>query len=180
MNEHKWEWLRTYMRKNNISQQQAADALQWKKTRISELLSGKRDLPVTKVFLAADFFNLDLEELTKYNTGLSDQVPSSKGKIVARNQPSDIIYIDILDSANYTGNNLKSATIGRLPFDRNFVKQLKLPNLSDLKIIIASGDDMSPTINDKDIVIVDTSVKKTVTNGLYLFNLQNELFIKRL
>jgi phage repressor protein C with HTH and peptisase S24 domain len=180
MNGHKWEWLRTYMRKNNISQQQAADALQWKKTRISELLSGKRDLPVTKVFLAADFFNLDLEELTKYNTGLTEKIPSQKGKIAPRPASSDIIYLDILDSATYTGNNLKSATIGRLPFDRAFAKQLKLPNLSALKIIISSGDDMAPTINDKDIVIVDTSVKKTLTNGLYLFNLQNELFIKRL
>ena len=180
MKEHKWEWLRTYMRKNNISQQQVAEALQWKKTRISELLSGKRDFPVTKVYLAAHFFNFDLEELTKYNTGLSNKIPSSKGKISVRNNATDIIYIDILDSANYNGNNLKSATIGQLPFDRNLTKQFNLPNTSHLKIVIANGDAMTPTINDKDIVIVDTSIKKTTNSGLYLFNIQNELFIKRL
>ena len=168
------------MRKNNISQQQAADALQWKKTRISELLSGKRDFPVTKVFLAANFFNLDLEELTKYNTGLSEKIPSPKGKIIIRKENTDLVYLDIIDSANYTGNNLKSATIGRLPFDRNFAKTLNFSNISNIKIIIARGDDMSPTINDKDIVIVDISIKKPLTNGLYLFNIQNELFIKRL
>ncbi len=65
---NKWEWLRKYMKQNNISQGEAAEALQWKKTRISELLCGKRDLPVDKVFLAARFFNLNLEDLTKYNS----------------------------------------------------------------------------------------------------------------
>ena len=109
MNEQKWQWLRIYMQEHNINQQQVADALQWKKTRISELLSGKRDLPVTKVFPAARFFNLDLEELTKYNTGLSKKIPSFKGQITQHKQISELAYIDIIDSANIKGKSLKNA-----------------------------------------------------------------------
>lgn len=52
---NKWTWLKEYMQKNNISQGEVADALQWQKTRVSELLGGKRDFPVNKVFPAARF-----------------------------------------------------------------------------------------------------------------------------
>ena len=34
---NKWTWLKEYMQKNNISQGEVADALQWQKTRVSEL-----------------------------------------------------------------------------------------------------------------------------------------------
>ena len=77
---NKWTWLKEYMQKNNISQGEVADALQWQKTRVSELLGGKRDFPVNKVFPAARFFNLDLEEFTKYNSGFSREIPSTDGK----------------------------------------------------------------------------------------------------
>ena len=180
MNEHKWQWLRIYMQEHNINQQQVADALQWKKTRISELLSGKRDLPVTKVFPAARFFNLDLEELTKYNTGLSKKVPAFKDKIAQNKQISELAYIDIIDSANIKGKSLKDAIIDQIPFNTSFAQQLKVTNVAALKIIIASGDAMSPTINDRDLVLVDTSINSPQNNGLYLFNIQDELFIKRL
>ncbi len=180
MNEQKWKWLRDYMQKHGINQQQVAEALQWKKPRVSELLAGKRDLPVTKVFLAARFFNLDLEELTKYNTGLSNKVPSYKGQLPAHNKTNDISYIDVIDSANIKGKSLKNTVIDQVPFSNALAKQLNLPSTLSLKIIIASGDAMSPTINDRDIVLVDTSVNTPQNNGLYLFNIQDELFIKRL
>lgn len=76
----KWKWLRDYMRQNKISQQDAAEALNWKKPRISELLCGKRDLPVDKVLPAAQFFNLDLEALTKFNSGFSNEIPQPTQK----------------------------------------------------------------------------------------------------
>ena len=168
------------MQKHNINQQQVADALQWKKTRISELLSGKRDLPVTKVFLAARFFNLDLEELTKYNTGLSEKIPAFKNQIASHKQISEFTYIDVIDSATMKGKSLKNAVIDQIPFNTTLAQHLKVTNISALKIIIASGDAMSPTINDHDLVLVDTSIKSPQNNGLYLFNIQEELFIKRL
>ncbi|MBP5398914.1 MAG: helix-turn-helix domain-containing protein [Alphaproteobacteria bacterium] len=180
MSEQKWKWLRDYMQKHNINQQQVADALQWKKPRISELLSGKRDLPVTKVFLASRFFNLDLEELTKYNTGLSKKIPSAKGNIVLDNKISQIAYIDVIDSANTKGKSLKNTVIDQVPFSAAFAQQLNISETSNLKIIIASGDSMSPTINDRDLVLVNTSINTPQNNGLYLFNIKDELFIKRL
>ena len=95
----KWDWLRNYMREQNISQQEAAEALQWKKTRISELLCGKRDLPVDKVFLAARFFNLNLEQLTKYNSGYSDDIPEQFETLPAQRQIENMFFVYIIDAS---------------------------------------------------------------------------------
>ncbi len=176
----KWDWLRNYMREHNISQQQAADALQWKKPRISELLCGKRDLPVDKVFLAACFFNLDLEQLTKYNSGFSDEIPETSGSKPSLSEQNGTFYVDIIDASQSNGFGLNSAPIARQPFNTFLLKQMHLTDASQLKIIIARGDAMSPTINDKDIVLVNTAVTKPENDGLYLFDIQGELFIKRL
>lgn len=85
---NKWTWLKEYMQKNNISQGEVADALQWQKTRVSELLGGKRDFPVNKVFPAARFFNLDLEEFTKYNSGFPERslLPTANSRKSRRRQ----------------------------------------------------------------------------------------------
>ena len=94
---NKWTWLKEYMQKNNISQGEVADALQWQKTRVSELLGGKRDFPVNKVFPAARFFNLDLEEFTKYNSGFSREIPSTDGKQPQKQATADLVKIDIVN-----------------------------------------------------------------------------------
>ena len=39
---------------------------------------------------------------------------------------------------------------------------------------------MMPTINDNDLIWVDTSIKFAAGDGLYLFAINQELFIKRL
>lgn len=176
----KWDWLRDYMRRHNISQQQAADALKWKKPRISELLCGKRDLPVDKVFPASRFFNLDLEQLTKYNSGFSDEIPGTAGSAPTLSEQNGMFYVDIIDASQSKGSGLNTAPVGRQPFNAFLLKQLQLSDTSRLKIIIARGDAMSPTINDKDIVLVDTQITKPKNDGLYLFDVQGELFIKRL
>ncbi|MCI5545117.1 MAG: LexA family transcriptional regulator [Azospirillum sp.] len=176
----KWDWLRNYMREQNISQQEAAEALQWKKTRISELLCGKRDLPVDKVFLAARFFNLNLEQLTKYNSGYSDDIPEQFETLPAQRQIENMFFVDIIDASKSKGKGLETAPIGRQPFNENLSNILSLPKSHALKIIIARGDAMMPTINDKDIVLVDISITKPENDGLYLFDIQGELFIKRL
>lgn len=176
----KWDWLRDYMHKHNISQQQAADALKWKKPRISELLCSKRDLPVDKVFLAARFFNLDLEQLTKYNSGFSDEIPGTAHATPALPEQSGTFYVDIIDASQSKGLGLNAAPVGRQPFNAFLLKSLQLDEASRLKIIIARGDAMSPTINDKDIVLVNTEITRPENDGLYLFDIQGELFIKRL
>lgn len=177
---NKWEWLRNYMKQNNISQSDAAEALQWQKPRISELLCGKRNLPVDKVFLAATFFDLNLEELTKYNSGFSNKIPCKANKLPAIVENSKITFVDVLDSSSANGRGLKASPVAKQPFTDDIIKLIPVLKGKKLKLVIASGDAMSPTINDRDIVLVDTSITKPHNDGLFLFDLHGELFIKRL
>ena len=176
----KWDWLRDLMQKNGITQQQAADALQWKKTRISELLSGKRDLPVSKVYLAARFFNLDLEELIKYNSGFSTKTPSTSRKNITDVSTEKITSLTVIDSANVAGKGLKATHREQWPVNAELLRSLGMPSVSHLKVVIARGDAMSPTINDRDFTLVDISVSCPKNDGIYLFEIGGELFIKRI
>lgn len=174
-----WEWLRERMRKLGISQKDAAEALQWQKTRISELLCGKRDLPVDKVFLAARFFNLDLEQLTKYNSGFSDKIPQEPNKLPKSVEQTKIAFIDVVDASAAKGRGLNTPPVAKQPINDDVLKLIPSLKGKKLKLLIASGDAMSPTINDRDIVLIDVNIKKPNKDGMYLFDLQGELFIKR-
>lgn len=175
-----WEWLRERMHKLGISQKDAAEALQWKKTRISELLCGKRDLPVDKVFLAARFFNLDLEQLTKYNSGFSDKIPQEYNKLPKSIEQTRITFVDVIDASTVKGRGLGTPPVAKQPITDEIIKLIPSLKGKKLKLLIANGDAMSPTINDRDIVLIDINIKKPNKDGLYLFDLHGELFIKRI
>lgn len=175
---NKWNWLKEYMQQNNISQGDVADALQWQKTRVSELLCGKRDFPVSKVFPAAQYFNLDLEQFTKYNSGYSKEIPDTAGKKPQQHN-NDMISIDIIDSNN-NGKGFAIHPIGKQMINNEIYKILTSSKAENVKALIARGDSMQPTINDGDLVWVDISVTSPTVDGLYLFTIKGELFIKRL
>lgn len=53
-------------------------------------------------------------------------------------------------------------------------------NFRKLHIITASGDSMSPTFNDGDFVIVDTSKREILADGVYSVQSGGGIFIKRI
>ena len=136
---NKWTWLKEYMQKNNISQGEVADALQWQKTRVSELLGGKRDFPVNKVFPAARFFNLDLEEFTKYNSGFSREIPSTDGKQPQKQATADLVKIDIV---NPSGGEKEPVfqTVGQQLISEDVFQVLTPAAPDSIKAMIARGD----------------------------------------
>ena len=175
----KWGWLKEYMQKNDISQGDVANALHWQKTRVSELLCGKRDFPVNKVFPAARFFNLDLEELTKYNSGFTQQIPSTDGKKPLHPAENDLVDIEIV-RPSVAGKDAFFENIGRQLISRPIFNLLAVSSPANVKAMIAKGDSMQPTISDGDMVWADISVKEPTADGLYLFAIKDEVFIKRL
>ena len=57
---------------------------------------------------------------------------------------------------------------------------LKGSSPKNLKIFYASGDSMSPTIEDGDLLLVDVGKKDFRNGGIFLLTINNEWFIKRL
>lgn len=53
-------------------------------------------------------------------------------------------------------------------------------NQHALNLIAISGDSMSPTLKDGDFVVVDTSAKMIYTDAMYAYNLDDDLFVKRI
>ena len=53
-------------------------------------------------------------------------------------------------------------------------------NISALEMITCHGDSMTPTIDDGDVVIVDTSQKTVTADGIYAVRTQFGTFVKRI
>lgn len=50
----------------------------------------------------------------------------------------------------------------------------------NLHIITGKGDSMSDTFEDGDTLIVDAGVQEMLSDGIYVFNLDDEIYVKRL
>lgn len=101
-----------------------------------------------------------------------------------RSEKKRRIKIDILDVT-------PSAGPGGVPVDYPVVEDYLEVNiewaqknlgghLKDFRVLPVSGDSMSPTINDGDLVFVDTSVKAFEREGIYVIIWNERLLIKRL
>ncbi|HHR6130133.1 TPA: LexA family transcriptional regulator [Providencia alcalifaciens] len=53
-------------------------------------------------------------------------------------------------------------------------------SLDGVVIINADGDSMSPTLNPKDLLFIDTKIEQFTGDGIYVFNFEGSTFIKRL
>lgn len=69
-----------------------------------------------------------------------------------------------------------------LSVEKNFFSARNIPisTLSNLAIINASGDSMEPTFNNGDLIIIDKGITAFKGDGIYIFSLSNELYVKRL
>ena len=59
----KWKWINDLLNQRKISQNDFAQKIKWNQARVSELLSDKRDIPVSKLYDIANFFQIDLGQL---------------------------------------------------------------------------------------------------------------------
>ena len=81
---------------------------------------------------------------------------------------SNIIEIPNLD------NNTNVITI-----DKRFCNIWKVKS-ENLQWLNAFGDGMSPSIENEDIILLDISQNSVTANGIFLFEINNQRFIKRL
>ena len=98
---------------------------------------------------------------------------------------NDMVSIPVLDIQGACG------TDGRINLLSHMVKMIQVakswilarcvaPNFKALHIINAYGDSMKPLIDDGDFVIVDTSKRELLGDGVYVIQAGNDTFIKRI
>lgn len=95
---------------------------------------------------------------------------------------ADLVLIPVLDvrlSAGHGGWNERSEKIGSIPFRGSYLRQLGVEPRS-VHAVHASGDSMFPTIADGAAVLIDTSKREVVGDGIYAFVLDSYARIKRI
>lgn len=60
------------------------------------------------------------------------------------------------------------------------IELLKLRSTANVAMITMFNESMSPVINKKDLMFVDTTCKQYAGEGIYLFVMNNELYVRRL
>lgn len=93
---------------------------------------------------------------------------------------AEIEIINVTASCGYGLENFHPEVVGRHLISRASLREITNSDSESIKILKIRGDSMQPTINDSDVVWVDISKRNANSDGLYLFCIGNDLFVKRL
>ena len=97
----------------------------------------------------------------------------------------ETVSIDLVDLKGSCGDGL--VAFDQMPHVKHllvstdwFKKQFAFYSPNNIKIITATGDSMSPDIEDGDAVFIDQSDLGIIRDGIYAVIINGELFIKRI
>lgn len=89
-------------------------------------------------------------------------------------------HYDVQASAGHGSLVGDESLVDHLVFKRDWVVRGMGLDPKALALIDVRGDSMSPTINDGDLILLDTRETHQVTEGIYAINLAGGLLVKRL
>lgn len=152
----------------NLSQQKLGDLLKVTKQQISNIESGKSKLTTEqKEILIKNFGDI-------LQSQMNDLTPDPKDCIT-------VDYIHINPSCGKGTSVYHDADITPIKLGTQMLQSvLKVSHPQNLKVFKASGDSMTPTIEDSDMLLVDTGRTDFNNGGIFLLTINNDWFIKRL
>ncbi|WP_439327874.1 LexA family transcriptional regulator [Lonepinella sp. BR2357] len=165
-----------------VSQNALAKMIGVTQASIGKIIRGET-LEPKKIFEIATALNADLEWL---KTGQGNYEPEPISPVSSEPDENHTYRIDQLDvqaAANLDGmiNPDFPDIIRSIWFSDDGVrKMLNRHNTQGISIIQVPTDSMVPTIYPKDLVFIDTRIKTFSTDGIYVFLLNDRLYIKRL
>lgn len=159
-------------------QKNFADAIGKKPTQVSHWITGVK--PVGDAVASQIETALDLPR------GWLDGKQSIDGfpKVFSDNLPDDRVRFERLDVVAALGdgyiNNEAVEVVDFVHVDKAWAREKLGGNLSRIQVITARGDSMQGTIEDGDVLFVDTSVHSFEGEGIYLLSFADGLKAKRL
>ena len=165
------DWINNFKTNDEerISWAQATKALR----QIEELLGLERgwfDQPVKE----GEFINFPIRP------GLSIESPY---QIRQKYNAEELVQFRLLDVEKHLLNKISDInqdSIKCLDINRNWaVTHLGL-KLDDIALVTVFGDNMFPTLNESDVLFVDTSIKEFINDGVYLLSGSSNIRIRRL
>lgn len=156
------------------------------RSTISRIVSGEIKSPRAEVLEAlSKALNVSIDWLVTGKESKSKQIAEFiNNELLNKNE--DVIEIPQFDirASMGDGANVPSfqqpvitVTVAKDFFEKQGITIISSAKLS---IINGFGDSMEGTFNDGDPVVVDHSISKVVNDGIYVFTLGDQLFLKRL
>lgn len=121
-----------------------------------------------------------VDELIKIERSLAIPIGSLSG-IQTDESSIEIDYIHIAPSCGRGTVVLDEADVTPVRIGKEVIKDIwKVSTPEVLKLFKASGDSMADTIEDGNILLVDTSRTDYHNGGIYVLTINNDWFVKRL
>ncbi|MBF0752134.1 MULTISPECIES: helix-turn-helix transcriptional regulator [unclassified Pasteurella] len=177
--------LKTLLDEKGLSMNAFSKLVGVSQPAISDIVSGKTRAPKNIVEIATAL-GVNVHWL---KTGEGDPEPNDKvitSLYSGEQDEQHHLRVDLLDvqlAANSTGiiNSDYPEVLSRLYFTEEGVQRLLgRTTTGGIYLFKVPTDSMTPTIMPDDLVFIDTKINEYVGEGVYAFNLNGELYIKRL
>lgn len=167
----KWQEFQEKLKiltKCNIKLVQLADILGIDKSGISLKKTRDKDVEYHELVKIADYFNIPISEFEEN----SDSV--SKDSIT-------IDHIHLSPSCGNGNTNVDLPEITPITLGRRMIEDvLRISKPENLKTFTACGDSMEDTIDDGNLLLVDTGRTDYQNGGIFILTINNEWYVKRL
>lgn len=155
-----------WMDKRNYTQDQFAKILGVSRQSVSQYCKGDRTPPFSGLWRIVKSLGLTVEEFLacEENTG------------------PDIVFVERVSARPSAGGGSLETDAkhkGLYSFHKSFI-QRKGGRPDEMKIFEVSGDSMAPTLDDCDLIMVNTQDTAIRTGYIYLLRIDDELLVKRL
>ena len=149
-----------------ISQQMIADCLEIRQTAISGRASRNSEFSIEEL--------VKIESVLGLPMGCLSGIQTNEGSV-------ELDYIHIAPSCGGGTVVLDEADVTPVRIGKEVIKDIwKVSTPEVLKLFKASGDSMETTIEDGNILLVDTSRTDYHNGGIYVLTINNDWFVKRL
>lgn len=151
---------------------------------LSRLERGKQGYSEAMVQKIADALSVPVSELFSSNDA-NDTVDSYSVSSMIKKGRNDVYRIDVLDVSASAGDGSPSKDVVEVIRSIEYVPdQARVifgnrPE-SSVKLINVRGDSMEGTIEPGDLIFVDVAVSNFDGDGIYVFDFNGDMFVKRL
>lgn len=169
------ERIKALVESSGKSQRDLAKEMGVSNVSISQWVTGKNPPGKNGIAALAKYFNVTPSYIL-YGNGSAPNAQTVK-------DATDSIAVPLLDVGASCGGGYVNEDDGLITFVRVSRGQLRRvapwANENALNIITIHGDSMEPTLHDGDNVMVDISSRHVRNDGVYIINMQDGTFAKR-
>jgi len=139
---------------------------------------GYRDVMLEKIAAA-----LSVSISGLFSTEISDNTPAPPG--VPPSATQEVYRVDAVDLPTRTGRHPPARDVVQVVHAVEYVRSEAMMIFNNkpasvVRLINVRGDSMAGTLDPGDLIFVDTSIDFFEGDGIYLFNYQDDIFVKRL